>query len=208
MDQGVRDTAKTVSVGALAGVVTFVVVLVSFLKAATVDGPTVGTILWTAATCAVVAGALAGNYCSGADRPRVAPAIAIVGVVLALAPVWSTQAGQLDQRHGESYSGKVAYDEGFSLSFSDPPMSKTHVLELEPGDRVRIEIEDPNAATWELQLPGGQTLSGSISSSSPAAVKTTDGATYYTANQTGSHSVSIRVRPYQRATYRISVEKS
>lgn len=206
MDSGGYSSIKLGLAGTLAGIATFVVVFIGFIQFAPVGGPTITTILWTSGMSGVVVGSIVAGYLSSFDRTRVAVGLGLVGVLLILAPLWFPVIENTGPGNGQSYSGKVASDETMSLSFSDPPPSKTHVLELEAGDRLRIDIDEPSGATWELQLPDGQTLSSGVGPS--VGVETTDGAAYYTANQTGSHRIRILVRPYSRASYEVSVEQS
>ncbi|MDS0283247.1 hypothetical protein [Haloarcula onubensis] len=189
-----------------AGGAAFVAVVALFILFGSPNGVTFGAILWFACVSAVVTSAGVVQKRSAIDRPRLVVIGALVAVVFLLVPLWAPALDAAGSRSSSSYSGTVASDESSGFSLQDHPGVEHHSLTLEGGDRVQIAID--GKAGWEIQPPDGDTVSGVAGGPHPEAVTVSDGVVSYTANETGTHTVSVFAEPYSKASYRVSIEEA
>lgn len=165
----------------------------------------ISTLFVIAVLDAVVLAGCVGLY--GMDRQKASRVVGAGGVVLVLVIALGPVSPSGPDSSGPPYSGTVASEDPLQNQ------SESYTLSVDSGDRITIDFSDGARGYWSIGLPEPkQTISGRIPARKDYATVrkvTHDTGTFvYTANQSGSHEISISAEVYQSASYRISVAES
>jgi len=200
-----RRRTLLVAVGAGFGVGTVLTVLLTGFSA--LHPFSFGAIIAVASIAGIVSAASVGQYRSPIERPRAMVAVGVLGGALILLVLVAPLSAPGGPTTGDAITGTVVGDENDNLD--SQPGIQSHDIRLERNERLRFTFTEDSSVTWTIRPPN-ESNSTRRPEIGPGheTVERRDGWFYYTANQTGTHTISIGAKPYSSGRYRIVIPDS